>query len=267
MGNNSSNEPTSPADLLHHPALWRAGELGARPATVPSGHEALDRHLPGNGWPQAGLCELMLQTAGVGELRLLLPALRTLSRQMRWIAWVNPPFIPYAPALEAAGVDIGKILLIHPKSHQDALWALERASRSGTCSAALAWLDEQRLAVKDTRRLQLAARQGGTFTCLFRPEQARALNSMAELRLHLRPADGAEAGPQALSVTVCKRRGGWPVDFEVPLGGNRRLPEIREQLSLWRRLRSAQPAAAGEAPVPVPPLQPLPGDAGRHVTH
>ena len=78
----------------------------------------------------------MLPSSGLGELKLLLPVLKTLSRQARWIAWVNPPFIPYAPALKAAGVDIDKILLIHPKNHKDALWALERATQSGTCSAA-----------------------------------------------------------------------------------------------------------------------------------
>ena len=125
------------AQLLDHPALWRAGELKQAPETIPSGFDSLDRHLPGKGLPRAGLCEFMLPTAGIGELRLLLPALRALSHQNRWIAWVNPPFIPYAPALEAAGVDISKILLIHPKNHKDALWALERATRSGTCSAAL----------------------------------------------------------------------------------------------------------------------------------
>ena len=38
----------------------------------------LDRHLPGNGWPKAGLCELMLPSSGLGELKLLLPVLKNL---------------------------------------------------------------------------------------------------------------------------------------------------------------------------------------------
>ncbi|MDA1073614.1 MAG: translesion DNA synthesis-associated protein ImuA [Proteobacteria bacterium] len=140
---------------LQHPKLWRGGDLRAvgDTAATSTGFASLDALLPGGGWPEAALCELLLPTAGIGELKLLAPALRTLSRQYRWIAWIKPPFIPYAPALSALGIDISKILLIHPRTHEDALWALERATRSGTCSATLAWLSEPRLRLKDTRRL------------------------------------------------------------------------------------------------------------------
>lgn len=252
-----------PRNLLEHPALWRAGEITREPETVASGFEMLDRHLPGKGWPRAGLCEFMLPTAGLGELRLLLPALKTLSRQARWIAWVNPPFIPYAPALKAADVDIDKILLIHPKNHKDALWALERATRSGTCSAALAWLDERQLKTKDTQRLQLAARQGGTLSCLFRPGQAQEENSMAELRLAVQP--GLD---QTLAVQICKRRGGWPIaDLSIPLDQGRRASEIREQLSLWRQWRGVDVQPPADRPDRLPALHPVREDAGQHVTH
>ena len=170
--------------LLHHPHLWRAGQLAQSPDTLSSGFATLDEHLPGCGWPRAGLAEFLLNTTGMGELRLLAPLMRELTRsEHRWIAWINPPFIPYAPALEALGIDVSRILLIHPKTHPEALWALERASRSGTCSMTLAWLDERQLHLKAPRRLQLAARQGRTLTCLFRPSEAAATNSMAELRL------------------------------------------------------------------------------------
>lgn len=217
--------------LLHHPELWRAGGLERVPETVSSGFAALDEHLPGGGWPRAGLAELMMPTAGVGELRVLVPLIRTLSRQQaRWIAWIAPPFVPYAPALTAHGVDVSRILLIHPRNHQEALWALERATRSGTCSMTLAWLDERELKPKDTRRLQLAARQGNTLTCLFRPDTALAAHSMAELRLSL-----ASPAPGTVTVDIHKRRGGWPMqgirlDTETSPGPR----EIREQLSLWR---------------------------------
>jgi hypothetical protein len=272
---NNNDTPTSAARLLDHPDLWRAGELKREPETTASGFEVLDQHLPGGGWPQAGLCEFMLPTAGVGELRLLIPALKTLSRQKRWIAWVNPPFIPYAPALKAAGVDIDKILLIHPKNHKDALWALERASKSGTCSAVLAWLDESQLKVKDTRRLQLAAKQGNTLSCLFRPEKALEENSMAELRLQVQPASevdemaNQEAGEVAVS--ICKRRGSWPVaDLRVRLDDGRRPAEIREQLSLWRewrQWRATETQAAGDRLTLVPPPNPVRSDTGPRITH
>ena len=62
------------AELLRHPALWRAGDAGAA-GTVPTGFHALDARLPGGGWPLATLIELLVPAAGVGEVRLLLPAL------------------------------------------------------------------------------------------------------------------------------------------------------------------------------------------------
>ena len=99
--------------LLKHPNLWRAGELNQhRSPGLRTGYDLLDRHLPGQGWPSSGLVELLLPCAGVGELRLLLPALAELSRrQQRWVGWVNPPFIPYAPALQAAGIDSLKAMV------------------------------------------------------------------------------------------------------------------------------------------------------------
>lgn len=239
--------------LLRHPHLWRAGQLGETPETISSGFVTLDAHLPGGGWPRAGLTELLLGTAGIGELRLLMPALRALSHeQSRWVAWVAPPFLPYAPALAAGGVDMRRILLIQPASHQEALWALERASRSGTCSLALAWLDERQLTLTDTRRLQLAARQGRTLVCLFRPEQAALLNSLAELRVRVHSAQSG-----SVLLDICKRRGGWPVkalsvEFASPPGPD----DIHQQLALWRQWHHRQhpvTALTHDAPDPHPP--------------
>lgn len=229
------------SNLLKHPDLWRAGRLGRAPETLTTGFPQLDAHLPGNGWPRAGLSEFLLSTLGVGELRLLAPLLKHVSHtEARWIAWVNPPFVPYAPALSALGIDISKILLIHPRDHKDALWALERASKSGSCSVALGWLDERKLKVKDTRRLQLAARQGRTFTCLFRPEQAAAQNSMAELRLQV-SAPLREQEPGELTVSINKRRGGWPVaGLHLSVSDARKPEEIRDQLCLWRSMQEGR---------------------------
>lgn len=253
--------------LLQHPGLWRADQLPEGAETLSSGFPELDAHLPGHGWPQSGLSEFMLETAGIGELRLLVPLLEALSRQERWLAWVNPPFIPYAPALSAAGIDIDKILLIHPKSHKDALWALERVSKSGSSSVVFAWLDEKQLTVNDTRRLQLAAKQGNTLTCLFRPEQAARMHSMAELRLKMKPVPATGE----IAVEICKRRGGWPVTgLQIKVDELRRPAEIREQLSLWRHWHTrvctqVEPEPAAE--YALPSIQPPHDGTDHRVTH
>lgn len=228
--------PNRPAtritELLEHPALWQAGRLQSTVAATPSSFADLDAHLPGGGWPQAGLAELLLATAGIGELRLLAPLMAALSRQQpRWVAWIAPPFMPYAPALEAQGVQTGRLLLVQPATHPQALWALERAARSGSCSLILGWLDERRLRAADTRRLKLAAHQGRCLICLFRPEQALARSSMAELRLRLTPA-----AVDGVTVDIRKRRGGWPVDgIQVSLGARHGDEAVQAQLARWRQ--------------------------------
>ena len=239
-------------ELLQHPDLWRAGEIASPAgdiAATSSGFDALDAHLPGNGWPQAGLIELMLSAAGIGELKLLAPALRRLSREARWIAWINPPFIPYAPALAALDIDISRILLVHPRQHEEVLWAMEQASKSGTCSAVLGWLDERCLTLTATRRLQLAAKQGGTLGCLFRPDAAAHGASMAELRLKLEP------GPRnAFGVSIAKRRGGWPVSgLNIQVDSQILSEDIDKYMVLWRHGRPAQhPEATTTQAVTIP---------------
>ncbi len=187
--------------LLQRTDVWRGGRLTAAVKAVPSGFTELDELL-GGGWPQGALTEIIMPRQGIGALRLLIPALARLSQGDRWICWVAPPHIPYAPALVNAGVDLSRILLVHPRAQQDGLWAVEQSLRSGNCAAVLAWpaLDDKVI----LRRLQLAAEAGGALGVLFRPRHFVQRPSAAALRIQL--ASGIDGG---LSVSVLKRRGGW----------------------------------------------------------
>jgi protein ImuA len=67
-----------------HPALWRASQVGqTRAGTLPTGFVELDAELPGGGWPHRVLTELLLPHPGVGEMRLLAPALAALAGRQR----------------------------------------------------------------------------------------------------------------------------------------------------------------------------------------
>jgi cell division inhibitor SulA/protein ImuA len=194
---------TLAAMLNSNPAIWRGGDCAPETAALPSGFATLDAVLPGRGWPGAALTEIALEHEGIGEIRLLLPALVALQRDMaragRDVVWIAPPYLPYAPALAAAGLDLSRLLIVHCASPQEALWAYEQALRAPECGAAFAWLataDQRPL-----RRLAVAAREGRTFGVLWRRpgEQARALS--AALRLQLSPRQ------RLLAVRVLKRRG------------------------------------------------------------
>ncbi|MEM1432917.1 MAG: translesion DNA synthesis-associated protein ImuA, partial [Pseudomonadota bacterium] len=285
-GNSPASKPAALTPLLTHPDLWQAGQLKPVTGVCATGYDELDDALNG-GWPSAGITELLHDAPGIGELQLLLPAMRELSQaQKRWLVWINPPYQPCAPALQAAGVDISKILLVHPRNAEQALWALEQSLKSGSSAMVLCWfgqhsgqqvsgqktLREDALTPAQSRRLQLAAKQGNSFGCLFRSATAHRQPSMASLRLQLDSAPAANASVAAaaesaktadhsrcgqhgeLTVHVRKQRGGWPVqdltlalDY-TPARQQRQQRTVQEQLMLWRHGRPArqQPMAAGQ---------------------
>src|SRR5256885_10524700 len=99
--------PVSFAALLDRPDIWRGDGLSPVGAqTLPCGFPGLDAELPGGGWPAGALTEILPAHEGIGELRLLGPALAGLSRCGLRLVWIAPPHLPYAPALAAAGIEI-----------------------------------------------------------------------------------------------------------------------------------------------------------------
>ena len=217
-------KPALESLLREHPrSLWRglhspgyeATARGDDSALLKTGQEELDRLL--GGWPRGGITEIHSSTPGIGELRLLLPVLASLSQQQkRWILWVTPPYLPYPPALAAAGLRLERMLCLHPRQRQDRLWALESALRSGTCSAVLAWPPP--LDTTAWRRLQLAAQAGDTAAFFFFNEGEQQGAGWAALRLQLHP------DRRGVAVTVQKRRGGMPGRGVVSLPEGEQLP-------------------------------------------
>ena len=191
-------------DVLYRAGVWRGG-LALPQAVVASGHPPLDAELAGNGWPLGALIEILMERAGAGELTLVVPALARLTREGRWLAFIAPPYLPYAPALARAGIELAKVLWVQPKEAGEALWAAEQALRSGACGAVLLWADN--LGVKHLRRLQLAAEHGGSLGFLFRTLDHAKESSPAALRLGLKAA-GNRA--RRIEISILKRRGGWP---------------------------------------------------------
>jgi cell division inhibitor SulA/protein ImuA len=196
--------------LLESPRIWRARSQPRAEQGLSSGYEQFDRHLPGGGWPRAALTEILVEQYGIGELRLLMPALAGLCAEEPgagpvepgWIAWMAPPFQPYPPALQHRGIDLSRMLIVRPRNDSEVLWSAEQALSSGTCSAVLLWpkiLDDQA-----SRRLQLAAEKGASLAIAFRPLAARHEPSAAALRLEL------VAGRKGTRLTILKSRGGSP---------------------------------------------------------
>ncbi|MDE0005650.1 MAG: translesion DNA synthesis-associated protein ImuA [Rhodospirillaceae bacterium] len=208
-------------ELILHSGIWKGRGGHAVCRMLPTGFAALDDYLPGGGWPRDALTEIVPDRYGIGELSLLMPALAFLSvgtgHPGHWIVWIDPPFIPYAPALERSGIEPDRLLMVHPsalgndapekdrsgdKAVSNVLWAVEQALRSGSCAAVLAWLESAN--DRALRRLQLAAEENACWAVLFRPGATLRRSSPAALRLRLSAADAETR------VEIIKCRGARP---------------------------------------------------------
>lgn len=187
--------------------LWRGRQATQMPSR--STHfPVLDKQLPGGGWPTGAVIELMPQLEGMGEVRLVLPALKAWCEEGRTVAWINPPHIPFAPSLARAGVSLSQLLWVAAEGERDAWWASEQLLREGA-AAVLLWSAVQ--ADRPLRRLQLAAEAGRSCAFLYRPPQAIPDSSPAALRVRLSP------DAVGLRLDLLKVRGGSPASLSVPL--------------------------------------------------
>ena len=197
------------AGVLQHPGVWRRrSPIAARIDAQPTGHSGLDALLPGGGWPCGTLCELLVEHDGIGECTLVLPALAALTQARRRVAFVAPPYLPYAPALATAGVDLQQVVQIDADT-TDTHWSIEQCLRSGCCGAVLGWLP--RVDYRELRRLQLAAESGGTIGFMFRPLAAANEASPSALRLRITAVQGQ---PQ-IEVLKCRGRVGGATRIQL----------------------------------------------------
>jgi hypothetical protein len=227
--------------LVQLPGVWRGGELEhARQPAFRTGYAALDAELPGGGWPSGTLSEVLHEAVGIGEVTFLAGALARASEANRLVAWINPPHLPYAPALAQAGLALDRCLVVRPANREDALWAAEQALKSGACGAVMLWLEEGATRRHDEyawlRRLQMSAESGRSMAIYFRSTAAERLSTPAHLRVVLSREDGV------LKARIPKRRG----------------PSLQQPIALGARLQRRKmiparekPLAPRHAPIPV----------------
>jgi len=198
--------------LASAPQLWRGREPNRSQRTLSTGHARLDKRLPGGGWPLGAVSELIASTHGLGEFSLLFPALAEISQKGEWLVLVDPPWIPYPPALQSHGLALQRLLLVRTASARESLWACEQALHSSRGGAVLAWpelIGKRTISFARLRRLQLAAEAGGKAAFLFRPDSIRDTASPAALRLHLQGGESSpdEQRPGYTRIEILKSRG------------------------------------------------------------
>ena len=178
--------------------VWLASQLGqSTTKCVDTGFPVLSTQLGGSGWPTGTLVDLMVQQPGIGEIRLLAPALAKVAHKK--VVLLQPPQVPHALGMCGMGLMPQDLYWVKGRTHADALWAAEQVLRSGSCGALLFWVNQVRS--ESLRRLHLAAQAGETLFFVLRPMFAAQDTSPAPLRLGLRPAENG------IEIDFVKRRG------------------------------------------------------------
>ena len=200
------------------PNLWHADDIAQDALTAEcasSGFDCLDAELPGGGWPAGQLVELLHDDPGIGELRLLAPALSAQARAGRACVWILPcecgpraddplkQALPYPPALAEAGIDPSCSIFVRPAVAREAWWAIEQSLRAAHLGALIGWLptSSTQTDFRALRRLHLLAQRHRALVFVIRPVRCADAPSPAVLRLQL-ACDG-----QKLAVRILKRRG------------------------------------------------------------
>ena len=179
--------------------LWQGHNSHFRPDTITTGFHELDKLLPHRGWPLGSTVEILTSQCGAGELRLLLPTMAALTQQGFYIAWIAPPYIPYAPSLLQHNIDIRYIVVIDKQiTETNQLWSMEKLLACEKCGMALMWPTSY--TTKNIRRLQLAAEKGNSLGVLY--PRLHHPYSPAAIRISLQAI-----AVNQLHITVLKARG------------------------------------------------------------
>lgn len=184
---------------------------------LPLGVPAVDAAL-GGGLPCAALHELSAAPVHLGAAAGFALALAALSEKEKQVLWIATDFgmletgALYGPGLDLIGLDTARLLVARVARPVDALFAMEEALKCRALSTVVAEINGD-VDLTATRRLTLAAREGGALGVLLRHKPSCS-PSAARTRWEI---SGAPSVPDAFG-------GLGPIAFRLSLLRNRRGP-------------------------------------------
>lgn len=181
-----------------------------RAVPVRTGWMGVDQAL-GGGLAAGALHEWIVDGLAVPPLRVLMHLARRAMNGLA-VAWIGRACWPYPPALARGwGADrelLDRSIFVDAASIDERVWAIDLALRCPAVAAVVA--DASGLGLAATRRLQLAAADGGGIGLLARPSAERGAISAARTRWAVRATRSESEGP-AWSVELLRCKGVRPV--------------------------------------------------------
>lgn len=159
----------------------KAPFLGPREGTT-TGFEGLDQILNG-GFPKAALT-VLTGPVGSGRTTLAAQALAVGTKAGQPGAWIDATAQVYPPALEAAGVDVSRLLMVRGADAKSA-YAAEQIIDTGVFGVVVVSGLDRHLDPARARRLQTASEGAGVSTLLLLEPAAAARVQGAALKLRL----------------------------------------------------------------------------------
>jgi protein ImuA len=229
-------------------AIERSGFAGAERPCLAFGIDEVDRRLAGGGLA-AGLHEAAAATPAPGDEAAATSFLAGLAARFArvqgeggQVLWALSRRDLFAPGLAAAGLTPGRLLYAECRNDEEVLAVVEEGVRHGSLAAVVG--EVGRLAMPASRRLQLAAEEGGTAALLLRRWKRAGADPLAvpsaaltRWRLACAPAsplpyDGI--GRPRWQVALVRQRGGPPYAWLLEA------PDAEARLAL--------PARSGDRP-------------------
>ncbi|HYG29623.1 MAG TPA: protein ImuA [Allosphingosinicella sp.] len=230
-------------------ALAESARGGAR-LCLPFGIEAIDRRLAGGGLAVDALHEIAGAAPGLGnDAAATLFAAAVAARRAGaegTVLWAFSRRDLFAPGLAQAGLAPDRLLYAECRRDEEVLAVMEEGLRHGGLSAVVG--EVGRCAMPATRRLQLAAEEGGTMALMLKRwrrsgEDPLAFPSAAITRWRLAPVPSAPlqvpgVGRARWRLDLARQRGGEPFTLIVEA------PDEEARLALPAGARRRAPAQA-----------------------
>ena len=224
---------------------------------MPFGVEAIDRRMAGGGLGVAALHEIAGARPGLGDDAAAtlfiagIAARRAVSEGGDTVLWALARRDLFAPGLALAGLGPDRVIYAECGCDEDVLAVMEEGLRHGGLAAVVG--EVARVQMASTRRLQLAAEEGGTTALMLKRwrrggEDPLTIPSAAVTRWRIACVPSGELPVEGIGrsrwrVELARQRGGEP--FELIMEGTD--AEGRLALPAEPRHRSAAPDRARAA--------------------
>ncbi len=188
--------------LARGPAHAAAGWL--------SGIQAIDQTLGSTGIPQGRLTEIFGDCSS-GKTTLVYALLAACTRRGDIGAYIDPQLSLFAPAAQAAGIDLERLIVVRPNNAGALRRAVDAIVRSGACAVVAVDGAGDALQTHHCARLVAQAEKTGTALVTISHGESQVLASFASIRLRMRRLSPLwQQGDDGSS-----RLGGYQIALEV----------------------------------------------------